>query len=285
MAAVLLSVTAYGQSFTNGPFAIDDTGETGVPSINPAVQQASVVFETDGAGHFRVIIDTHGVGALGAPDGVFDVDDDWVWLGVAGVQPTPAFGVGDVSVTARADWDGLTLWEGSAVADDGVYVAQVELGALPDDITSGNATTATVQIEIDTLAPSVSLDIDAVSPNGDASQDSVTVTYAVSEATVDAEFSTSSGPVLNAPAIAVPPTLPASGTTVWAGADVTGAAAPDGSYEITLTVTDAAGNTGAATTSVIVDTEAPLLTGLQPAAGSRLNSAVSEIVASLDPLS
>ncbi|MBT3267611.1 hypothetical protein HN371_10680 [Candidatus Poribacteria bacterium] len=283
--AALVCVTAYGQSFVNGPFAIDSAGETGVPSINPAIQQASVVFETGGAGHFRVIIDTHGVGALGAPDGVFDVDDDWVWMGVAGIQPTPAFGVGDTSVAGRADWDGLTVWEGSTVADDGVYTAQVELGALPDDITGGTATTATVQIEVDTLAPSVSLDIGAVSPNGDASQDSVTVTYAVSEATAEAEFSTTSGPVLNAPAITLPATLPASGTTVWAGVDVTGAAAPDGAYEITLTVTDAAGNTGAATTAVIVDTEAPLLTGLEPAAGSRLNSAVSEIVASFDPLS
>ena len=284
LVALLSGATAYAQSFVNGPFAIDSTGETGTPSINPSVQQASVVFETDGAGHYRVIVDTHGVGAVGAPDGVFDADDDWVWEGVAGVQPTPAFAGGDTAVTVRADWDGLTTWEGSVVADDGVYTAQVALASLPEEITGGTATTATVQIEIDTVAPAVSLDIPAVSPDGDGVGDSVVVTYGASEAGGFGEFVTASGPVLNAPSIALPGTVPTAGTTTWAGSDITGAALPDGSYDITLIVTDAAGNEGSVTTSVIVDTEDPLLVDLQPAAGSRLNSTVTEIVASLDAL-
>jgi methionine-rich copper-binding protein CopC len=284
LATLLLSVTARGQSFVTAPFAIDSVGETGTPSINPAVQLASIIFETDGAGHYRVIIDTHGIGGVGGPDGVFDSDDDWVWQGVAGVQPTPAFLAGETSVAVRADWDGVTDWAGSTVADDGVYTAQVELGALPATITAGTATTATVQIVIDTTAPTVSLDVASVSPNGDGVQDTATVTYAVSEAGGDGEFTMSGGPVLNAPAISLPSTVPTSGVATWAGTDVTGAALPDGAYEITLTVVDLGGNVGSASTSVIVDTDAPLLTDLQPAAGSRLNSAVSEIVVVLDPL-
>lgn len=285
LAAVLFCATARGQSFATAPFAIDSAGETGIPSINPALQLASVVFKTDGAGHYRVMIDTRGIGGVGAPDGVFDADDDWVWQGVAGVQPTPAFAAGDSSVTVRADWDGLTEWNGSTLARDAVYTAQVELGGLPENITNGSAATATVQITIDTAPPTVSLDVTDVSPNGDGIQDSATVTYAVSESGGDGEFSMSGGPVLNAPAISLPTAVPTSGAATWAGTDVTGARLPDGSYEITLTVVDLGGNVGSATAAVIVDTRAPLLTDLQPAAGRRLNSAVSEIVVSLDPLS
>ena len=40
LVALLSGATAYAQSFVNGPFAIDSTGETGTPSINPSVQQA-----------------------------------------------------------------------------------------------------------------------------------------------------------------------------------------------------------------------------------------------------
>ncbi|MCZ6677463.1 MAG: hypothetical protein O7E52_09450, partial [Candidatus Poribacteria bacterium] len=75
------STLVWAQGFESLPRVIDSADEDSVFSPNDdRVQDTLIIgFVTKGArGDFRITIDVHGPGGIGSPDGVFDVDDDWV---------------------------------------------------------------------------------------------------------------------------------------------------------------------------------------------------------------
>ena len=73
--------------FETSPQVIDDINEDTVFSPNEdGVQDRLLIgFVTDGdLGDFRIVIDTHGPGGVGTPDGKFDLEEDWVVTGELG---------------------------------------------------------------------------------------------------------------------------------------------------------------------------------------------------------
>ena len=82
-----VSTSTWGQFFESPPRVIDDANEDTVFSPNgDGVQDKLIIsFVTNGfTGDYRIMIDVHGPGAVGRPDGKFDIDDDWFILGAVG---------------------------------------------------------------------------------------------------------------------------------------------------------------------------------------------------------
>ncbi len=282
--ALMIAASASAQSFLTSPFAVDNAGETGVPSVNPAVQTASVVFELSVGYFYSAIVDTNGTGGVGAPDGVFDRNDDWTWQGAANVQLVPAQAGGLDSLAIRVDWDGTAQWDSSDLVGDGTYDVQVMIGFSDAAVRNGTGVKAQVQIEIDTKAPAVSFTADSFSPNADGQKDVSRLGFASSEMLDSVEISIASGPSLNAPSAAFLPPYNRAGYAFWNGTDITGAFLPDGEYALQIRAADRAGNEASAQRTIMIDTKKPAFSTFAPVNGALLNAPLAQIEAGLDAL-
>ena len=282
--ALMIAASASAQSFLTSPFAVDNAGEKGVPSVNPAVQTASVVFEIPIGYFYRVIVDTNGAGGVGSPDGVFDRNDDWTWQGIADVQLVPAQVGGQDSLAIRVDWDGTSQWDSNDLVGDGTYAVQVEIGFSDAAVRNGTGAKAQVQIEIDTKAPAVSFSAGSFSPNADGQKDAAQLAFASSETLDSVEVSIAAGPVLNPPNAVFSAPYNKAGSASWDGTDITGASLPDGEYTLQIRAVDRAGNETATQRTIMIDTKKPAFSTFTPANGALLNAPLAQIEAALDAL-
>ncbi len=282
--ALMIAASASAQSFLTSPFAVDNAGEKGVPSVNPAVQTASVVFEIPIGYFYRVIVDTNGAGGVGSPDGIFDRNDDWTWQGIADVQLVPAQVGGQDSLAIRVDWDGTSQWDSNDLVGDGTYAVQVEIGFSDAAVRNGTGVKGQVQIEIDTKAPAVSFSADSFSPNADGQKDAAQLAFASSETLDSVEVSIAAGPVLNPPSAVFSAPYNKAGSASWDGTDITGASLPDGEYTLQIRGVDRAGNETATQRTIMIDTKKPAFSTFTPANGALLNAPLAQIEAALDAL-
>ena len=104
-----ISASAWGQFFESPPRVIDDANEDTVFSPNgDGVQENLIIsFVTNGfTGDYRIIIDVHGPGAVGRPDGKFDIDDDWLIIGAVGPGQSDLY-PGNNPKIIHQEWDGM----------------------------------------------------------------------------------------------------------------------------------------------------------------------------------
>ena len=122
--------------FQDPPRVIDDVDEDTVFSPNgDGVQDILLIsFITDGdIGDFRIIIDTHGPSGVGAPDGYFRVDEDWVITGELGLGIDEE----DNPKAIREAWDGNDFSrqqedKNPHLLNDGKYRIQIEIDSFPN---------------------------------------------------------------------------------------------------------------------------------------------------------
>ena len=302
LALFVTPVSVWGQNFEAPPRVIDNADEDTIFSPNQDGVQDNLIisFVTDGFhGDFRIIIDVHGPGASGPPDGKFNADDDWVFpklnpdtkgrLGPArrGVQPP------DDPKVIRIEWNGSDRSSDQeaepaprAVAD-GTYQIRVEVDAFQDDTvlvgTLGYQSVITLAT-IDRTSPQLSGNILRAnfSPNGDGIFDTAAISYALSEDLKDLqfEFTTPS----NQPPVTLAGVNRGPNTYHWGGADGLGTPLRDGAYTVQLRAKDKAGNIGTFTVGAIqLDTQPPLITQVARSGETAEDVNISALAVTFDP--
>jgi len=153
------------------------------------------------------------------------------------------------------DGNGHPLVSHSGTSDTAAVTWAPAPGSVPDgDATWQLAATdawgngpleATGTVAVDTSAPTLAVDGDAAaipvfSPNGDGSADSVRyVVHATEDGSAKATIRDAGGDVVDT----IDATLTGgSATLAWDGRDAAGAPVPNGTYDISITATDVAGN-------------------------------------------
>ena len=281
---------AWGLGFDSELQVIDDADEDTVFSPNEdGVQDKLLIsFAGDGSlGDYRIIIDVHGAGGIGPPDGKFNPDDDWLVKGVIGSGVSE----NDPSKTVRQEWDGRDLspeQESPPTARtvrDGTYEIRVEIDAFQDGRVdeifgySSDARSAT----IDTTSPQSSVQVSRreFSPNADGTKDSTQFIYTLSEdlATLQLEFSET-----NILAILFNGRPKGRYTYTWKGDDSFGTPLSDGIYDLQLQGSDYAGNVGIFEVgAVTIDTEPPSISRVTPSDNTFQNTPISVIEATVNP--
>ena len=152
---------AWGLGFASELQVIDDADEDTVFSPNEdGVQDKLLIsFAGDGSlGDYRIIIDVHGAGGIGPPDGKFNPDDDWLIKGVIGSGVSE----NDPSKTVRQEWNGKDRSPEqdspptARTVKDGTYEIRVEIDAFQDGRVDEifGYTSDTRSATIDTTSPS-----------------------------------------------------------------------------------------------------------------------------------
>ena len=104
-------VYVHADDFAIAPQVLDDTTETnGIfsPNNDNIQDKVIIVFEMDGTtGEYQIIIDVHGPGGIGQPDGQFNADDDWSTLGKFG----PGLNVNDAPNGFVLNGTGKIAWQ------------------------------------------------------------------------------------------------------------------------------------------------------------------------------
>ena len=284
-----IPISAWGQFFESPPQVIDDANEDTVFSPNgDGVQDILIIsFVTNGfLGDYRIIVDVHGPGAVGQPDGRFDIEDDWFVQGNVGsgnlnLQPP------DNPKIIHQEWDGMDRAPSQEVppnarpVGNGIYQIRVETDAFEDDIVSlGEPTyfSSTLTAVIDVDAPQISSTASDLffSPNGDAIKDTTTVAYTLSEHLVDLSLEFAN--LESQPVIKLPHLSSGRQSFVWNGQDGLGTSLVDGAYHLLLRGVDNGGN---ATTfdvgAVQIDTQAPTFSQITPSQNVYLKTSVAAI--------
>ena len=281
---------AWGLGFDSELQVIDDADEDTVFSPNgDGVQDKLLIsFAGDGSlGDFRIIIDVHGAGGIGPPDGKFSPDDDWLIKGAIGSGATE----NDPPKAIRQEWDGKDRSPDqeppptARTVRDGTYRIRVEIDAFQDGRVdeifgyTSNIRSAT----IDTASPQSSLQVSRreFSPNADGTKDSTQFTYTLSEdlASLQLEFIET-----NIPAILFHSRSKGRYTYTWKGNDGFGIPLSDGSYNLHLLGSDRAGNIGMFTIGVVtIDTVPPSISQVTPSDNTFQNTPISVIEAIVNP--
>ena len=281
---------AWGLGFDSELQVIDDADEDTVFSPNgDGVQDKLLIsFAGDGSlGDFRIIIDVHGAGGIGPPDGKFSPDDDWLIKGAIGSGATE----NDPPKAIRQEWDGKDQSPDqeppptARTVRDGTYRIRVEIDAFQDGRVdeifgyTSNIRSAT----IDTASPQSSLQVSRreFSPNADGTKDSTQFTYTLSEdlASLQLEFIET-----NIPAILFHSRSKGRYTYTWKGNDGFGIPLSDGSYNLHLLGSDRAGNIGMFTIGVVtIDTVPPSISQVTPSDNTFQNTPISVIEAIVNP--
>ena len=284
---------AWGLGFDSEPRVIDDADEDDVfsPNGDDVQDKLLISFVTDGArGDFRIIIDVHGGGGIGPPDGEFDPADDWLIIGEIGSGATE----NDAPKVIRREWDGKDRspeQEGPTTVRtvrDGTYTIRVDIDDFQDgrvDGVFGRRETETVTATVDTISPRVTTQISRreFSPNDDGIKDSTEFIYSLSEALPD--DSAAREPVLqleftqpNRPAISLPMRSEGDHPYNWEGNDGSNIPLGDGTYNLQLRGVDKGGNVGTFEIgAVTIDTEPPSVLQVTPGANSYQNAPISVI--------
>ena len=284
--------------FQTPPRAIDNADEDRVFSPNgDGVQDTLVIgFVTDGdLGDFRIIIDTHGPSGVGAPDGRFDIENDWVVTGELGAGIDSS----DPPRAIREEWHGYDFpreqeeEEGEQeeeeirhLLNDGRYRIQIEIDAIPNDSVDNTElgyVAVPLSVVIDNTPPQLSATISQydLSPNGDSIGDTTQIRYRLSEdlAELGLEFTNPS----DRPAVPLTRLRKGNYSFKWGGVDGLGTILTDGVYTAQLHGTDKGGNVGIFGIDTIqIDIEPPVLSQLTPNRNSFRNTPVEQIEAVFD---
>ena len=276
--------------FQTAPQAIDDIYEDTIFSPNgDGVQDTLLIsFITDGdIGDFRIIIDTHGPSGVGAPDGHFRVDEDWVITGEVG----PGIYETDAPKAIREAWDGNDFSRQQTdknphPLNDGRYRIQIEIDVVPnEEVNLADAGYRAVQLSatIDNTPPQLSAIASQrdVSPNGDSIIDESQINFGLSEnlAELELQFTNPS----YRPAVPLTQLTEGNHSFTWTGVDGLGTALSDGIYTLQLYGTDKGGNVGTFEIGTIqLDTKPPIIVQLTPNRNSSRNTPVEQIEALFD---
>lgn len=276
--------------FPTPPQAIDDIAEDTVFSPNgDGVQDTLLIsFITDGdLGDFRIIIDTHGPSGVGAPDGQFRFDEDWVVAGELG----PGIDEEDLPRAIREAWDGNDFSrqqedKNPRLLKDGRYQIQVEIDDAPNgEVNRTESGYLSVQLSatIDNTPPELSSVASqlALSPNGDNIIDEVQIDYRLSEnlEELELQFANPSG----RPAVSLMGLTEGDHSFKWDGTDGLGTILTDGVYIAQLHGSDKGGNVGTFGIDIIqIDTEPPTIVQLTPNRNSFQNTPIEQIEAIFD---
>ncbi|GIX05929.1 MAG: hypothetical protein KatS3mg115_0332 [Candidatus Poribacteria bacterium] len=111
------------QVFVGEPFAIDSTGETGIPSVNPEIQSVSIVFQTDIVGQFSGYYRYSPAPAAWALRTASSTSTTTGFIREQrDIQPTPPRRAGQTIVNVVVPWDGLGRWQNqNDPVPDGLY--------------------------------------------------------------------------------------------------------------------------------------------------------------------
>ena len=285
--------------FQTAPQAIDDVNEDTVFSPNgDDIQDLFLIsFVTDGGlGDYRIIIDTHGPSGVGAPDGRFFPEEDWVVKGELGAGIHPE----DDPRAIRKVWDGNDFsseqeQEGKTPVPlgDGRYRIKIEIDGIPNDSVNsaetGYATREFVAI-IDKTPPQLSATVSQrdLSPNGDSIREATQIRYGLSEDLAEAELELKFiNPLdqsrLDQPAVPLTRLTEGNHSFTWAGSDGLGTPLSDGTYDLQLRGSDKGGNVGTyAIRTIQIDTEPPTISERTPSRNSFQNTSVERIEAIFD---
>ena len=271
--------------FQTPPRATDNANKDTVFSPNgDGVQDTLLIgFVTDGdLGDFRIIIDTHGPSGVGAPDGRFDIENDWVITGELGAGVDSS----DPPRAIREEWDGNDFSREQEEKiprplNDGRYRIQIEIDAIPNDSvddTEFGYVAVPLSVVIDNTPPQLSATVSQydLSPNGDSIGDTTQIRYGLSEdlAELELEFTNPS----DLPAISLTRLREGNYSFTWAGVDGLGTALSDGMYTAQLHGTDKGGNVGTFGIDTIqIDTEPPTIAQLTPSRNSFQNTPIEQI--------
>ena len=290
-----ISASAWGQFFESPPRVIDDANEDIVFSPNgDGIQDNLIIsFVTNGfSGDYRIIIDVHGPGAVGKPDGRFDLDDDWFVTGEVGsgqsdLQPP------DPPKIIHQEWDGMSRAPSqesppnARPVGNGRYEIRVETDAFDDDVVDPSDITyqsSTLTAVIDVDAPQISSVASPLffSPNSDAIKDTTTISYTLSEhlSELSLEFADHD----SQPAINLTHITRGTQLFIWNGRDGLGTSLVDGTYNLRLRGIDNGGNvTTYDVGTVQIDTKAPTFSQITPSQNAYLKMAIAAIVVEFNP--
>ena len=276
--------------FQTPPQVIDDINEDAVFSPNEdGVQDRLLIgFVTDGnVGDFRIVIDTHGPGGVGTPDGKFDLEEDWVVTGELGSGITEDHHPRAI----REVWDGNDFSrqqeeKNPRPLQDGRYQLKVEIDAVPNDsvnVTESGYIKREFSAIIDNTPPQLSASVPQhdFSPNGDSIREAIQIRYGISENLSELELKF----INPADQPAVPLILLTDGnhSFTWTGVDGLGTLLSDGAYTIQLHGSDKGGNVGTYGIGTIqIDTDPPTISEITPSRNSFQNTSVEQIEAIFD---
>ena len=276
--------------FQTLPQVIDDINEDTIFSPNEdGVQDRLLIgFVTDGdLGDFRIMIDTHGPGGVGTPDGRFDLEEDWVITGELGAGINEDYHPRAI----RKVWDGndFSSEQGEKSPhplNDGRYRIRIEIDAIPNDSVN-NVESGYVKREfsaiIDNTPPQLSASVSQhdLSPNGDSIREATQIRYGISEnlSELELKFTTPS----DQPAVPLTQLTEGNHSFTWIGNDGLGTSLSDGTYTLQLHGSDKGGNVGTFGIGTFqIDTDPPTISEITPSRNSFQNTSVEQIEAIFD---
>ena len=234
------------------------------PETSPGIEDRVVIgFTSTGVkGDYQVIVDTHGPGGVGPPDGGFEADGDWstpvgeMIGGEAGEENL-------IPQTIKVEWDGTDKWDSPGYVVDGTYKILVHIDYEPNGVIDKGDPSydkRIIEATVDNTPPQISVDVSPFSPNGDGQKDTTTISYQLSEDVLKLELTITILGVLTQ-LTAIQKQLKLTGgvlhKVIWDGKDELGTIVEDGSYDCTLKGTDSGGNFAEPSFSIQVDTEPP----------------------------
>jgi hypothetical protein len=254
-----VSYSATAQS--NGSWSLNTGAATpssgSFPSGGLSASSKVTVSGADGAGNSTSIIATTITG-ITSDNGVsgtdFTTNDQTLsFSGKAEPSSSVAVSLGGTSLgTATADSNGLWTYNHSGTT---LTAGSYTLTAVATKST-GVTATATQTVTVDTTAPAVAIS-SITSDNGASSTDYITNDATlVFVGTAEANSSVAVTLTSSSNATVFTTTVTASGGN-WS-VDRTGSSLSDGTYTLTVTASDSAGNSASATKTVVVDTSATL---------------------------
>ena len=287
--------STWGQFFESPPRVIDDANEDNVFSPNgDGIQDNLIIgFVTNGfTGDYRIIIDVHGPVAVGRPDGVFDIDDDWVVLGKVGPGPSEFYPENNPKIV-HVEWDGMDRAPSQAappnahLVGNGRYEIRVETDAFENgaiDVHNPTYQSTTLIAVVDIFAPRISgsYSHQFFSPNSDATKDTTTITYTLSEhlSELSLEFADLEGQ----PSINLRQILRGTHAYDWNGLDGLRTPLADGAYNLRFRGVDNGGNVTTFEVGAIrIDTQAPSFVQITPSRNAFLNTSVSTVDVEFNP--
>ena len=292
---LVISASAWGQFFESPPRVIDDANEDTVFSPNgDGIQENLIIsFVTNGfTGDYRIIIDVHGPGAVGRPDGKFDIDDDWLIIGAVGPGQSDLY-PGNNPKIIHQEWDGMDRAPSQEAppnarpVGNGSYEILVETDAFEDGVVNiidftYQSSKLTAVIDVD--APQISSTASHLffSPNSDAIKDTTTIAYTLSEhlSELRLEFANFE----SQPAIKLTHITRGQQSFVWNGLDGLRTPLVDGTYNLRLRGTDNGGNvTTFDAGTVQIDTRAPTFSQIMPSQNAYLKTSVTTIMVEFNP--
>ena len=276
-------ISVYAADFAILPQVLDDTTEIDAvfsPNGDSIQDKVVIVFEMDGTtGEYEIIIDVHGPGGVGKPDGQFNVEDDWSVFGKFG----PGVTINDAPKRFRIEWDGRDSAAGiGKTVTDGNYQLRLQVDFFQNEILDPiqDSHTQIFPIIVDTESPQTSAKLERTdfSPNSDGNRDQLSINYVLGEQLSSLELL-----IPNYSSIQLSDLLVGNQFFSWNGQEGLGAVLPDNSYNLQLRSLDLAGNERIVSLEQIwIDTKKPTISQIIPSLDAKVSTTVNELIATFE---